>query len=94
MLVWSSPPPFDHSKLMIVDRAWTFLGSANLDPRSLRLNFELNLECYGLELAARLDRWFRDRLRDAVLVTRTPSRAGACRSSSATGPRGCSRLTS
>jgi cardiolipin synthase A/B len=67
--VWSSPLPFDHSKLMIVDRTWTFLGSANLDPRSLRLNFELNLECYDLELAARLDRWFRERLRDAVLVT-------------------------
>ena len=67
--VWSSRPPFDHSKLMIVDRAWTFLGSANLDPRSLRLNFELNLECYNLELADRLDRWFRDRLRDALLVT-------------------------
>ncbi len=67
--VWSSPPPFDHTKLMIVDLAWTFLGSANLDPRSLRLNFELNIECYGPELAARLDRWFRDRLEDAVLVT-------------------------
>ena len=54
---------------MIVDRSWTFLGSANLDPRSLRMNFELNLECYGSELATRLDRLFRDRLRSAVPVT-------------------------
>jgi cardiolipin synthase len=53
--VWYSPPPFDHTKLMVVDRVWSFLGSANWDTRSLRLNFEFNLECYGLELAASLD---------------------------------------
>ncbi len=52
--IWMSPPPFDHSKLMIVDRAWTLFGSANWDPRSLRLNFELDVECYDQELAARL----------------------------------------
>lgn len=45
--VHRTPPPFDHAKLMVIDGAWTFIGSANLDPRSLRLNFELNLECYG-----------------------------------------------
>jgi cardiolipin synthase len=27
------------------------LGSANWDARSLRLNFELNVECYGREFA-------------------------------------------
>ena len=49
-----SPRPFDHSKLMVVDDAWSFFGSANWDPRSLRLNFELNLEAYCPELAAEL----------------------------------------
>jgi cardiolipin synthase len=49
--VWLSPAPFDHSKLMVVDEHWSFVGSANWDPRSLRLNFELNVECYGAELA-------------------------------------------
>ena len=39
---------------MIVDRAWTFLGSANWDPRSLVLNFELNVECYDPTLADKL----------------------------------------
>ena len=24
-----SPPPFDHTKLMLIDDAWSFLGSAN-----------------------------------------------------------------
>lgn len=48
------PPPFDHSKLVVVDQAWVFLGSANIDARSLRLNFEMNVECYGRELAERV----------------------------------------
>jgi cardiolipin synthase len=52
--VFLSPPPFDHTKLMLVDGIWTLLGSANWDPRSLRLNFEFNVECYDRELAASL----------------------------------------
>lgn len=52
--VWQTPPPFDHSKLMVVDGAWSFIGSVNWDPRSLRLNFEFNLECYDAELAEKL----------------------------------------
>jgi len=56
--VWLTPPPFDHSKLMLVDGCWVLLGSANWDPRSLRLNFEFNLECYDVELARRLDQLF------------------------------------
>jgi len=51
--VWLTPPPFDHSKLMIVDNHWVLFGSANWDARSLRLNFELNVECYGREFGAR-----------------------------------------
>ena len=38
------PPPFDHSKLMCIDDAWSLIGSANWDTRSFRLNFELNVE--------------------------------------------------
>ncbi len=53
--VWLSPPPFDHSKLLLVDRAWTLFGSSNWDTRSLRLNFEFNIECYDEALANRLE---------------------------------------
>ncbi|HEY3076952.1 MAG TPA: cardiolipin synthase [Burkholderiales bacterium] len=53
--VWSRPGAFDHSKLLVVDGAWTLLGSANWDARSLRLNFEMNVECYSVELGAHLD---------------------------------------
>jgi cardiolipin synthase len=52
--VWLSPRPFDHTKLMVVDGAWSFIGSANWDARSLRLNFEFNVECYDRDLAAQL----------------------------------------
>jgi cardiolipin synthase len=50
-----TPPPFDHSKLFVVDGAWSLIGSTNWDARSLRLNFEYNLECYDRGLASRLD---------------------------------------
>jgi cardiolipin synthase len=68
--VWLTSPPFDHTKLLIVDGAWVLLGSSNWDPRSLRLNFEFDLECYDSELAGQLQQWVRDeRLRDAREVT-------------------------
>ena len=67
--IWLCPPPFDHSKLMIVDNFWGFLGSANWDPRSLRLNFELNVECYGREVAAELGNILRKKLSGAHEVT-------------------------
>jgi cardiolipin synthase len=41
------PPPFSHAKLFVVDGHYAQVGSANLDPRSLRLNFELNLELFS-----------------------------------------------
>jgi cardiolipin synthase A/B len=52
--VWLSPPPFDHTKLMLVDGLWSLVGSSNWDPRSLRLNFEFNVECYDRALAKSL----------------------------------------
>ncbi|HTS17268.1 MAG TPA: phospholipase D-like domain-containing protein [Verrucomicrobiae bacterium] len=54
--VWLTPPPFDHSKLMIVDHHWVLLGSANWDTRSLRLNFELNVEGYGRAFAREMEK--------------------------------------
>jgi cardiolipin synthase len=67
--LWLTPPPFDHSKLMIVDGHWVFLGSANWDPRSLRLNFELNVECYGREFAGAMETVVQSKLRGAKPVT-------------------------
>ena len=67
--VWCSPPPFDHSKLMVVDGAWTLFGSANWDARSLRLNFELNVECSSVELGAHMDGLVQARINTAHRVT-------------------------
>ena len=49
--IWKNPPPFDHSKLMVVDGTWALIGSTNWDVRSFRLNFELNMEVYSTDLA-------------------------------------------
>jgi cardiolipin synthase len=68
--VWLTPPPFDHTKLMVVDGAWVLIGSSNWDARSLRLNFEFDLECYDCELGTSLQQWVRNaRLRGARPVT-------------------------
>jgi cardiolipin synthase len=48
-------PTFDHTKLATVDGYWSLFGSTNWDARSLRLNFEFNVECYDAALASRLD---------------------------------------
>ena len=45
--IYYQPPPFVHSKLFIVDDHYAQVGSANIDPRSLRLNFELAVEVFG-----------------------------------------------
>ena len=67
--IWLTPPPFDHSKLMLVDESWLLLGSANWDPRSLRLNFEFNVECYDRELARQIDEMIETKRERAHAVT-------------------------
>lgn len=67
--IWLTPPPFDHTKLMVVDGRWTLLGSANWDTRSLRLNFELNVECYDTPLAETLTAHFRAKQAEAREIT-------------------------
>jgi len=44
--VYFQPAPFVHSKLLLIDDQYALIGSANLDPRSLRLNFEFNVEIF------------------------------------------------
>jgi cardiolipin synthase len=67
--VWLAPPPFDHSKLMLVDDIWSLIGSANWDQRSLRLNFEFNVECYCEALAKKLNEIFEEKRKNARPIT-------------------------
>ena len=67
--IWLTPPPFDHSKLMVVDGHWVSFGSANWDARSLRLNFELNVECYSREFAGEMEKIVAQKISGAREVT-------------------------
>jgi cardiolipin synthase len=67
--IFLTPPPFDHTKLMIVDGVWALIGSTNWDPRSLRLNFEFNVECYDEQLARQLNELIDTKARAAREVT-------------------------
>jgi cardiolipin synthase len=69
--VYYQPPPFVHTKLMLVDDVWALIGSANLDTRSLRLNFELNLSVYDTGFAAVVRQHFDQALRNVHEVTAT-----------------------
>lgn len=55
------PPPFIHSKLLLIDNNYSLIGSANIDPRSLRLNYELGVELFSEDVNAKLSRYFEDR---------------------------------
>ena len=59
--VYLGQPPFDHSKVFVVDGSWALVGSANWDPRSLRLNFEIGLEIYDPFVVRRLNEYFSER---------------------------------
>jgi cardiolipin synthase len=54
---------------MIVDGHWVLLGSANWDARSLRLNFELNVECYGRGFAREMEKLVLTKIATAREVT-------------------------
>jgi cardiolipin synthase len=66
--LYFSPPPFDHTKLILIDRTWCSLGSANWDPRSFRLNFEFNIETYDSVLVESLDDFFSKRVGESERI--------------------------
>lgn len=54
------PAPFSHAKLLTIDNSYAIVGSANIDPRSLRLNFEIGIEIYSEEKLDYLIDYFSD----------------------------------
>ncbi|NYT69304.1 cardiolipin synthase [Pusillimonas noertemannii] len=67
--VWRARGPFNHSKLITIDGAWSYVGSSNLDPRSLRLNFELDIEIYSRAMARDLEQRIDAEIENAEAVT-------------------------
>lgn len=63
--VYLSQPPFDHSKLMTIDGIWSLVGSGNWDARSLRLNFEYDMESYSRPLTAEINSMIDAKLENA-----------------------------
>ena len=66
---WMQPEPFAHSKLLLVDDDYALVGTANIDARSLRLNFEVGLEIYDRKVAGALNEHFEDVLGLSSAVT-------------------------
>jgi cardiolipin synthase len=67
--VWRASGTFDHSKLFTVDGGWSYIGSSNIDPRSLRLNFELDLEVYDRGIAKEIETKVDDIIAHAERIT-------------------------
>ncbi|MGI9401359.1 MAG: cardiolipin synthase [Rhizobiaceae bacterium] len=67
--VYKTRPPFDHTKLLLIDDIWALIGSTNWDPRSLRLNFEFNVECYDEDFVCRLHQIVDEKAQDAEEIT-------------------------
>jgi cardiolipin synthase len=55
-----------HSKLMLVDGQWASVGTANMDNRSLHLNFEVNCLIYSPTAVAELEQAFEHDLTTAI----------------------------
>ncbi|MFK7864242.1 MAG: phospholipase D-like domain-containing protein [Pseudohongiellaceae bacterium] len=60
--VFLQPHPFIHSKAIVIDDDYSLVGSANLDPRSLRLNFEIGVEVFSSQFNQKLVNYFEKKL--------------------------------
>ena len=66
--IYKNKRPFDHSKLVLIDDVWSFIGSTNWDARSLEFNFEINLECFDTGLNSQLTELFDNKKRNSTLI--------------------------
>ena len=62
-------PPALHAKTLVVDRDAAIVGTANVDNRSLRLNFEVVAICYGDAAVEALETMFEIDLQKAIAIT-------------------------
>lgn len=67
--IYEFQPRVLHAKLLVVDDKWTMLGSGNMDIRSFRLNFELNLMIMDTQLAETCRQTLEEDIQESQLVT-------------------------
>lgn len=67
--IWIYQPGFHHSKIMMVDGRFCTIGSANLNSRSLRFDYEDNAIILNTETTAELDQMFGCDTKKSVLMT-------------------------
>jgi cardiolipin synthase A/B len=67
--IFKAAGTFNHSKLMVVDDTWVFAGSSNIDSRSLRLNFEIDMEVHDRGFAREVSARFDEALQGAEELT-------------------------
>ena len=56
-LIYFYLPRMLHAKALIIDNSVALIGSANMDMRSLLLNYEVGLCIYAEEIVGQLERW-------------------------------------
>lgn len=61
---------FLHAKGMVVDGVVSCYGTANMDIRSFRLNFEVNAVIYSVKIAERMEAIFLEDLKSCTRITR------------------------
>jgi cardiolipin synthase A/B len=66
--IYEYQPALLHAKTLVIDGAWSSVGSTNLDNRSFALNDELNLAVYDAGVASRLAEVFEADLRRSKRV--------------------------
>ena len=67
--IWIYQPGFHHSKIMMVDGRFCTIGSANLNSRSLRYDYEANAIILSQETTSELDHIFNEDTKKSVLMT-------------------------
>ena len=69
--VYEMAPPFVHAKAYLIDDEWALMGSANLDPRSFSLNYEVLVEMSRTKLIDELIDWILEMRHTAREITLT-----------------------
>ena len=74
--IWQFGPRMNHSKVMIVDDELAIVGTANMDNRSFRLNFEVVAAIYDRDVNSRLGDLFERDLQSSRVFEPDANKAG------------------